>query len=45
MRERRAQYAQDPQAVLKICKEGSLKAQEKTLQTLKEMKALMGVGL
>ncbi|WP_347356069.1 tryptophan--tRNA ligase [Bdellovibrio sp.] len=45
MRERRAQYAQDPQAVLKICKEGSLKAQEKTRQTLKEMKALMGVGL
>ncbi|AHZ86119.1 tryptophan--tRNA ligase [Bdellovibrio bacteriovorus] len=45
MRERRAQYAQDPQAVLKICKEGSLKAQEKTRQTLKEMKAIMGVGL
>lgn len=45
MRERREQYAQDPQAVLKICKEGSLKAQEKTRQTLKEMKAIMGVGL
>ncbi|ASD64928.1 tryptophan--tRNA ligase [Bdellovibrio bacteriovorus] len=45
MRERRAQYAQDPQAVLKICKEGSLKAQEKTRQTLKEMKAIMGVGI
>lgn len=45
MRERRGQYAQDPQAVLKICKEGSLKAQEKTRQTLKEMKAIMGVGL
>ncbi|UXR64944.1 tryptophan--tRNA ligase [Bdellovibrio bacteriovorus] len=45
MRERRAQYAQDPQAVLRICKEGSLKAQEKTRQTLKEMKAIMGVGL
>lgn len=45
MRERREQYAQDPQAVLKICKEGSLKAQEKTRQTLKEMKAIMGVGI
>lgn len=45
MRERRAQYAQDPQAVLKICKEGSLKAQAKVHQTLKEMKSLMGVGL
>nr|BFD58333.1 tryptophan--tRNA ligase [Bdellovibrio sp. CKG001]BFD61762.1 tryptophan--tRNA ligase [Bdellovibrio sp. HM001]BFD65588.1 tryptophan--tRNA ligase [Bdellovibrio sp. HAGR004] len=45
MRERRAQYAQDPQAVLKICKEGSLKAQTKVHQTLKEMKSLMGVGL
>ncbi|MEN0059878.1 MAG: tryptophan--tRNA ligase [Bdellovibrio sp.] len=45
MRERRAQYAQDPEAVLKICREGSLKAQARAQHTLKEMKNLMGIGL
>lgn len=45
MRERREQFAKDPEAVLQICREGSRKAQQRAHQTLKEMKSLMGIGI
>ncbi len=45
MRERREQYAQNPEEVIKVIQEGTEKARAKAAQTLKEMKDIMGVGL
>ncbi|MGZ5280317.1 MAG: tryptophan--tRNA ligase [Pseudobdellovibrionaceae bacterium] len=41
MRERRKQYEQDPAEVLRICREGTLKAREKAQKTLSEVRKAM----
>jgi len=41
MRERRKKYEQDPAEVLRICREGTLKAREKAHKTLSEVRKAM----
>ncbi|MDN6839620.1 MAG: tryptophan--tRNA ligase, partial [Tetragenococcus halophilus] len=44
MRKRREAFAQDPQYVMELLKEGSLSAEKVAAQTLDEVKTAMGIN-
>ena len=43
MRERRAKFAEDPEAVLNMLREGSDKARAKAQATMREVREAMGI--